>query len=661
MSAVAVAGLVASVGCQSAPAVGRRVIVLGFDGLDHELTRQMIDIGRLPGLARLAGTGGFSALGTSIPPQSPVAWSSFITGLDPGGHGIFDFIHRDPETLIPYLSTSEAKPSTKFFRLGQWKFPRDAARVELLRHGTAFWEILADAGVDATVFKIPSNFPPVECEARSLSGMGTPDILGTYGIFTYVTDDPPENTDLSGGRVVAVSVDRGRFTAEIPGPPNTYREGDPETLVSFSCVIDPAHPAATFEVGGERFVLQVGEWSDWVTLRFPLVPWLRHVPLAGGSAEVSGICRFYLMETRPSLRLYITPIQLDPRAPAMPISTPHEYSRELAEAVGPYYTQGLPEDTKALEEGILGDADYIGQARLIFDERMAQLRHELARFRTLDRGFLFFYFNTPDQSCHMFWRALDAESPLHDEAAAHAGRVREIYANCDRALGEVVAATDDGRTLIAAMSDHGFAPYNRSFHVNTWLLQNGYLALRPGVQPEDVSYLTGVDWASTKAYALGINGLYVNLRGREKRGAVGQGAERDALLAELTAKLQAVTDPASGRPAIKYAYRTDRIYSGPYAKQAPDVIIGYHRGFRGSNESALGEIPPEPFADNLLKWSGDHCMAADEVPGILAANRPIAVADPELLDMAPTILRRFGLEPPAEMKGRDVFAAEGGN
>jgi predicted AlkP superfamily phosphohydrolase/phosphomutase len=634
-----------------------KVMVIGFDGMDPQLLERFVAEGAMPNFARFMHDGDYAPLGTAVPPQSPVAWADFITGQDAGGHGIFDFIHRDPRTLIPFLSTSEAKPSTRFFKLGKYKFPRDAAEVQLLRHGTAFWELLADAGVDVTIFKIPSNFPPVDCEARQLSGMGTPDILGTYGVFTYITDDPPADTDLAGGRVVVVSTDSGRFSADIPGPLNTFREGEPEALVRLDAVLDPAHPAASFLVGDTRFVLQAGEWSDWVTLRFPLVPWLRNVPGLADKAQVTGICRFYLMETRPSFRLYVTPIQIDPREPAMPISTPPDYSRELAQAVGPFYTQGLPEDTKALEEGVLSDDDYVSLSGNVLQERLAQLRHELTRFRGLRSGFLFFYFNNPDQNCHMFWRAMDPSSPLHAEALAHEHRIRDVYAAMDAALGEALAATD-ARTTVIAMSDHGFAPYNRSFHVNSWLLENGYLTLQPGVDRASVNYLSGVDWARTQAYALGINGLYLNLRGRESRGSVDP-ATRESLLAEIAAKLEAVVDPADGQRAIKYAYLADRIYHGPYAAQGPDIILGYFRGYRGSNESALGEVPGGTFSDNRLKWSGDHCMAADEVPGVIVTNRPLLKDDPTLRDLAPTLLRLFGVAPTPEMTGSDIFAAKG--
>ena len=624
-----------------------KVICLGLDGMDPNLLRQYMDAGVLPNFSRLVAAGDFQAFGPSIPPQSPVAWSNFITGQDPGGHGIFDFIHRDPETLIPKLSISEAKLPDDFFKLGKWKVPRKGGGVELLRRGRAFWEYLAEAGVDVTVFKVPSNFPPVQCDARTLAGMGTPDILGTYGIFSYFTDDPPQDTDIGGGRIVPVSLRGGRFTADIPGPLNTYQAGDPESAAAFTVVVDPVHTVAKFEVGSTEFVLQQGEWSDWVTLHYEMIPHLK---------EVTGICRFYLMQAHPTFRLYVSPVQIDPSDPEMPICTPEDYSRELVAKTGPFYTQGLPDDTKALDEGVFGDDDYIAQADLVLEERMQQFRYELDRFHRLDQGFLFFYFNSLDQNSHMFWRNMDPDSPLHADAGGrHADRIRRMYVALDTALGRTLEVMDEGTTLLA-ISDHGFAPYHRSFHVNTWLYENGYLALKPGIRPEDVAYLQGIAWQRTRAYALGINCLYLNMRGRERRGIVATGSQRDELLQELVVKLEQVIDPETGRRAIKHAYRADQVYTGPHAAGGPDIVMGYFRGFRGSNETALGEIAPTVFADNLLKWSGDHCIAHDEVPGIIVSNRKIAKEDPSLLDMAPTILRLFGLEPAPEMLGRDVFA-----
>jgi len=631
------------------PPTHPKVVVIGFDGMDPVLLDRFRAEGVMPNIERFIQQGDYKELGTAIPPQSPVAWSNFITGQDPGGHGIFDFIHRDPQTMLPFLSTSQATEPTDYIRLGKWKIPKKGGDVELLRHGTAFWELLAEAGVDVTIFKVPSNFPPVECEARSLSGMGTPDILGTYGIFSYLTDHPPADTDFSGGRVITVDIQDQVITTRIPGPSNTYREGDPETSFPLEIVIDPVHPAATFKVNETEFLLQAGEWSDWVTVSYPILPVIK---------QVTGICRFYLMEVRPHFRLYITPVQIDPVHPEMPISTPADYSRKLAESIGLYYTQGLPDDTKALEEGVFDDPAYVDQSQLVLEERLRQFRFELDHFKQLDSGFLFFYFNSPDQTCHMMWRNMDPASPLHEEAGGqYPDRIRKVYMALDQAFGLALAELDDD-TLVIAMSDHGFSLYSRTVHLNTWLWQNGYLHLRPGTRNSDAGYLRGIDWSRTRAYAIGINGLYLNQRGRENRGIVDPGAEREELLQELVARLESLTDPLNDERVVKYAYRTDQIYHGPYRPYGPDIVVGYSRNYRGSNESALAEIPDEAIADNLLKWSGDHCMAADEVPGVIISNRKIAKANPNLLDLAPTILRLFGLEPTAHMVGSDIFDSE---
>ncbi len=629
-----------------------KVLCIGMDGMDPQLLRQYMDQGLMPHFRELIDRGDFKTLGTAIPPQSPVAWSNFITGMNPGGHGIFDFIHRDPRTLAPYLSAAQAMAPQRWWSVGPWKIPRESGSVRNLRHGTAFWQLLDDVGVDVTIFKVPSNFPPVECEAHTLSGMGTPDILGTYGIFTYYTDDPPEDTDLSGGRVVTVALRDGVFTADLYGPVNSYRRGDPETRLPFRCTVDQGQHSALFEIdGAEPFLLREGEWSEWQTLRFHLVPLLKNV---------YGVCRFYLISTTP-LRLYVTPINIDPVHPEMPLSTPSDYSRRIAEALGtPYYTQGLPEDTKALEDGVFGDDQYVSQSDEVLRERIRQFRLELDRFAPKREGLLFFYFNLPDQTCHTFWRNMDPRSPNHDaDAERHHGRIAHVYAVLDSVLGMALDSVDD-RTLLMVISDHGFAPYYRSFHVNRWLYDHGYLALKPGVAPEDVEFLSGIDWHHTKAYAIGINGLYINQRGREKRGIVNRGEEREALLQELVHGLEAVVDPVTGQRAIKYAYRTDQVYSGPYVKDAPDIVLGYFRGYRGSNESALGEVPATEFEDNMMKWSGDHCMAADEVPGIIVCNRRIDKPDPQLLDLAPTFLQLYGVPIPPEMVGSPIFRDDGG-
>ncbi len=632
------------------PVTAAKVLVLGFDGMDPRLVAEYREQGLMPGFDRVLENGGqLVPLGTAMPPQSPVAWSTFITGLDPGGHGIFDFIHRDPATMAPYLSTSAAMGPADFWKLGDWRIPRGAGSVENRRRGVAFWELLDDALVDATIFKMPANFPPTPSRSRTLSGMGTPDIQGTYGQYTYVTDDPVAERDLSGGVLRAVYLEDGRCETVVSGPANVYREGAPLSELPLVVNVDKDGHAALVELAGERFLLREGEWSEWLTLEFPLVRVLK---------SVRGVARVLLMETDPYLRLYVTPVQIDPSAPEMPISTPDDYSRDLAGALGPFFTQGLPSETKALEEGVFDDGDYLSQSDLVFAERKKQLAFELGRFTARDDGFLFFYFNYPDQDCHMWWRGIDPDSPLHAACAVeHRGRVPEIYQSLDTVLGGVLDQVGS-ETMVMVMSDHGFAPYLRSMHVNAWLREHGYLHLRDGIEPGDVHYLEGIDWSRTRAYAIGINGLYLNLIGREAHGIVVPGAEANELIDELVRELEATVDPGVGELAIKYAYRADELYSGQHRAIGPDIVLGYHRGWRGSNESALGEVPAEVFVDNEQKWSGDHCQAADEVPGILLTTHPIAISDPTLADFAPTILKLFDIEPRPEMVGRDMFEAQ---
>jgi predicted AlkP superfamily phosphohydrolase/phosphomutase len=619
------------------------MLVLGFDGMDPILLQQFMDEGVCPNLKRLAEEGGFERLGTSIPPQSPVAWSNFITGRDPGGHGIFDFIHRNPETYLPYLSTARTKQTQHKIHVGKWEVPLGSGSVELLRRGRAFWELLEEAGVPATIVKIPANFPPAPTKERTLSGMGTPDILGTYGTFSYYTDHPPENADqVTGGVVVESHLRDGHLHAKIEGPPNTFRTGSPGTSTAFDVYADPSRASAKFEVQGTDFLLNEGEWSDWVKVEFETLAIL---------PKISGICRFYLQEVRPRFRLYVTPVNLDPADPALPISTPEEYSEELAEALGGFYTQGMPGDTKALEGRIFDNGDYLKQSDMIMKERVALFRHELASFQD---GLLFVYFGTLDQNCHMFWRAMDDRHPAREKGdAAYAGAIRDIYRQLDAVVGEALEKLPHGSTLLV-MSDHGFAPWYRAFHLNSWLRDNGYLHLLPG-RDGSRGFLQGVDWRRTRAYGLGINGLYLNMKGREGQGIVADGDEREKLLHELKEGLLAVRDPKNGHQAVKEVYITSEGFEHDHLDVGPDIIVGYARTYRGSNESALGGFTPDWFSDNLDRWSGDHSMAASEVPGVVLCNRAITHPSPDLKDLAPTILAYFGVKQPDDMHGRPIF------
>jgi predicted AlkP superfamily phosphohydrolase/phosphomutase len=628
LAAVAAAALA----CDTPRPVGRRVIVLGFDGLDHELTAQMIQSGRLPALARLAAAGGFRPLGTTIPPQSPVAWSSFITGLDPGRHGIFDFIHRDPKTMVPYLSTTRTEAG-RSVPLGRWQVPISGGEVELLRQGQPFWEVLESRGVPTTIVRMPANFPPSGTATRELSGMGTPDLMGTYGTFAYFTSEPFAfiGQTLSGGTVHAVRVRDGEVRSALEGPDNPFLRKPEKVRAEFTVHVDRTSRHAKITVGAEERLLAVGEWSDWVPVQFPLAP----------TQALDGQVRFYLKGLDPFFELYASPVNIDPLRPAMPLSHPEDYAVELARANGRFYTQGIPEDTNARKTGVLNDAEFLAQAELAGEENRRQYRHVLNGF---EDGLLFYYFGNVDQVSHMMWRARDPGHPAYDAAqdGPHAEVVERLYQGLDGVVSDTLAALGP-EDLLIVMSDHGFTTWRRAFHLNSWLRDHGYLVLANPNRKDDPGFFGNVDWSRTRAYALGLNGLYVNLKGREKDGIVEPGA-RVGLLSELAERLLATIDPRSDMPAITKVYKREDVYSPGHEDIAPDIVVGYAKGTRGSDESALGGIPPDVIVDNVSPWSGDHCMDHESVPGILLASRGLKVPAPTIDRLAAAILAEFGVD-----------------
>lgn len=622
----------------------KKVIVIGFDGMDPKILSRLMQDGKLPNFKKLAEEGDFSELGTSVPPQSPVAWSDFITGMDAGGHGIFDFIHREPGTMFPYLSTSSAEPPGKTVTVGKWVIPLSSGKVSLLRRGKAFWEYLSDNGVKATVFRVPANFPTVEDSAKQLSGMGTPDIQGTYGTYSYYTDEKVDRgKKLTGGKIFRAKVRANRVAASLPGPVNTFLKNAPQSRVDFVVYIDPENPVAKIDVQGKEIILKEGEWSDWVKIDYEMVPYLQ---------SASGIVRFYLKELRPGFKLYVTPVNIDPSDPALPISAPHDYSEEIAGEIGLYYTQGIPEDSKALSEDVLEDGEFIQQTDIVFGEEMDMLELELGRFHS---GLLFFYIGRVDQLSHMFWRTMDPKHPAYESASGLRAVVENAYVEMDAVLGRVLGVVDENTTLIA-LSDHGFAPFYRAFNLNTWLAREGYVKLADDAEGE---FFQNVDWNGTYAYGVGFNGLYLNMKGREAGGIVEED-ERDALLGEISEKLLAIKDPGNGKQVITKVYRAEDIYSGPFLKDAPDLVIGYNSGYRASWETVLGSFPNEILRDNTQKWSGDHLIEADLVPGILLSNKKIAAERPTLRDLAPTILGEFGIEKQEGMTGNNIFEKKAG-
>ena len=662
----------------------RRVVFLGIDGMDPDVLRETIAMfpQAMRNFARLAGEGGIHPLRTSTPPQSPVAWSSFITGMDPGGHGVFDFIHRDSRTRGVAPPTTKAEESSIIGLPAGWQIPL-GGDVESTRSGRAFWSILADHGVPADVWRMPANFPVEPSDGVSFSGMLTPAIDSAYGEYKLYTTDLLARGAGESGKTVSVREYDGRIDTYLPGPPNPFRKDGEHATTPLVIRVDRAAGAAALEAGSKVVVLRPGEWSDFVRLSFTTLP--------GGVADVGGIVRFHLKRLDPTFELYASPVNIDPLSPVAPISSPESACEDLARAVGLYYTQGMPEDVNALKDRALDDREFMAQAGLVHEEGTRILDYAVDRWLGKEEGgFLFFYFSGVDLCSHMMWRHHDEHHPHYDAKFAHEDSsdwthrsgsewkdvVRDLYLRMDVVLGHLRERLPED-ALLVVMSDHGFESYRRKFSLNTWLVEQGYLVLKPGKSREaprsDAEfapvYLTtdfgAVDWTKTRAYGVGFNGLYLNLAGREaddpstpedESGVVAAGAAADALIAELKAKLEAFVDPKTGERVVLRCDLARDVYHGPRALEAPEILVGYASGYSNSDPSSLGRIPQAVLEDNLGgTFNGNHLMAPDVVPGSLLTNGTVLPGSHGLEDLTVEILKQYGIAPPAGMRGSPVL------
>jgi predicted AlkP superfamily phosphohydrolase/phosphomutase len=617
----------------------KRAVVLGFDGMDFALTSKMIEQGKLPNFARLRERGCFKPLRSTIPPISPVAWSSFQTGVNPGKHNIFDFLTRDPQTYAPRLSSSEIRGPARSLRLGKYTIPIGRPDIRLLRKAVPFWKLLGDNGIFSSIIRVPITFPPEKFHGVQLSGMCAPDLRGSQGIFSYFTTAAPAEGDSTGGEVTRVVRNGSTITSALQGPDDPLLSERVPLTCAFMVFLK-APKQAELRIGSARHTLTIGEYSPWIAVEFR----------ASLGRRISGICRFLLQEIEPEFRLYVTPIQIDPAKPAMPVSHPPIYSTYLAKNQGRYATLGLAEDSWALNNRCLDDAGFLEQCRTYDSER------EIMFFDALEktgRGLCVCVFDGTDRVQHSFWRELDPEHPAHlgSYTTPEVSAIEAAYMNADRIVGRTLESCGDDETLVMVISDHGFNTFRYGVDLNRWLEENGYLVLKE--QGRGVKNLAGIDWSRTRAFAVGLAGIYINLKGRESGGIVEPGQEAADLRAEIAEKLSGLTDPQRGNQSVvKKVYNALATYAGPYKQDAPDLLVGFYIGYRASWETAVGQVTDCVFHDNLKAWSGDHCVDQSLVPGVLFCNRSVEEAVPRLLDIGPTLMQQFGVDVPAYMDGR---------
>ncbi len=608
-----------------------RVVILGLDGFSPEIAEELMEQELLSNLGHLSKSGTFTRLATTCPGISPVAWSSFQTGVNPGKHGIFDFLSPDRERYIPVLSS--VKTGTSRTRTGVWPFRklRDRPYVRLLRKSRPFWEHLGRYGLRSVVLRVPITYPPESLDGHLLSGMCVPDLRGTQGSYTVFSRHGSPGSVTGGVRCVLRHEEEGIWSSELPGPENG--EGDTAAL---PLTLRSVQDGYMLSIGDGQVLLQPGVLSEWVELTF-----------RSGRSKIRGISCFCVTvqgeDDTPSL--YSTALHVSPYHPSVPISHPVTYSRYLSGLYGSFATLGLAEDTWALSNGAVSREVFLQQAWSIFRERRTMFFDALERNK---QGLVCCVFDTSDRIQHMFW------GDEHGEGTS----IREMYLEMDKLIGETLSRMGR-KDMLIVMSDHGFTSFHTCVDLNRWLLEEGYLVLEDGVNRVETSF-RGVDWSETRAWSMGLAGIMLNLRGREGMGIVEPGDEAGRLLDEISGKLMKLHDEENGCDVISSVYRADEVYSGPYISRSPDLVVGMHRGYRSGWGCVTGGVGEKVLYPNIKHWNGDHCHDHSLVPGTLASNFQLNAEKADILDIAPTALHALGIRAPAYMEGRSLIRKDDG-
>jgi len=612
----------------------KKVIVLGLDGLEPKITESMLKNGELPNLAMIEELGGYTRIQTTYPAQTPVAWSTFATGTNPGGHGIFDFLGRNPKTYLPVLALSRYEQKNIF----------TLPKVVNLRRGVALWELLSDAGLPSTVIRCPCTYPPDQIQGRMLAGVGVPDLRGGLGTSTFYTSADGVKQENSEKVLHVIFNNDGQVNTHLIGPINPKDRTD--FILNISIIPHGREKKITIRSKDLPNDLEVrlGQWSDWLKVIFK----------TGMLQTAKGIVRFYLKQIEPTFELYASQINFDPEAPLFPISSPPEYAGELETRLGTYYTTGMAEDHDGLINGRIDEAAFLDQCQIVLRERKKMMLLELNR---LEEGFFFCLFDTPDRLQHMLWRFRESEHPAnrHGFSSAYSQAIEEHYRECDEIVGEALNFVDED-TLFIVLSDHGMNSFQRGLNLNTWLYENGFLTLKKGYKPgeETGEFFHNVDWDHTSAYSLGLGAIFLNLKGREERGIVSRN-EAEAVKNAIIQGLTGLADPKWGKTAVRNVVASEQVFSGPYVDEAPDLLVNFSEGYRVSWDTPLGGVPEGIFEDNTKRWGGDHVIDPVLVPGVLFMNKPFRRETAKLVDMAPTILSALGVPKGKAMEGENLL------
>jgi predicted AlkP superfamily phosphohydrolase/phosphomutase len=619
-----------------------KLVIVGLDGLEPTLVEKFISEGKLPHFSKLKKEGTYQRLQTTTPAISPVAWSSFMTGTNPSKHNIFDFLSRDPNNYLPDLSSARIGKPKRVLSLGKYNIPLSKPEIRGLRRSVPFWKILGEKGIFSTILRVPITFPPEKFSGHLLSGMCAPDLKGSQGTFTFYTSDEENVIKREEGITIPVTIEENKIETYISGPENSLLKKEEELRLPLTITLDREKEEACLEIAGQKMRLKKNTFSDWIKLTFR----------PGLGIKIKAICKFYVSQISPHFEMYLSPLNIDPEKPALPISQPFIYSVYLAKLLGSFITLGEANDTWALNEEVLSEEAFLEFTYANHQEWENMFFNALKKTK---KGVVTCVFETTDSIQHMFWRYLDEKHPAlkSPQARMSSNVIEELYQKMDEMVGRIMDKLDK-KSILIVMSDHGFKSFRRGVNLNSWLYLNGYLSLKEGKTESD-EWFKDVDWERTRAYALGLGGLYINQKGREAKGIVNPGEEKKSLKEELSAKLDGLKDDANGAIAINHIFDRDRLPSGPYKENCPDFLVGYNDGYRVSWDSVTGKVNKIVFVNNPKAWSGDHCIDPRIVPGIFFCTQKINTDQPSIMDIAPTALELFGIQIPKHMDGHSLI------
>jgi predicted AlkP superfamily phosphohydrolase/phosphomutase len=703
----------------AAPSLGqssqppKKLIILGFDGADAKLTERWMAEGKLPNLARLRDQGTFSPLRPTIPSQTPVSWSTFSTGLNPGRHGIFDFLKRNPQNYHPDFAAGEKGKAPflfgennglvvgliagvalalllllilKLFRLRTALAGAVAvvlglaagvgcgvAAARLLpvsrpiainnQHGDTFWKLLGQAGKRVRVMRIPVTFPAKGFEkGKLLSGLGVPDLSGRIGKPFYFTSElfftPKGGGDFS-VEVVELVDNRGTIETEIKGPENELfpkKNGENDYVkIPMTLAVAADRKSLRIQVSGNDVTLKPGEWSDWVHFTFPF----------NSLIKVAGIGKFKVLSLDPEIKLYLSPIDFDPEhlPPGFDVTAPASFAHDLTGEHGLFKTRGWMIDTWSPTAGTIDEQTFLDDVKMTVDKDKEILAGALAKD---DWDVLVHYFEFTDRVQHMMFRFFDPKHPLYtaEGAAKWGGSILEAYQEMDRIVGETMKKRPEAAIMV--VSDHGFASFRRGMNYNTWLVKNGFMTLNgqdaKRMNLEDLfdqgDFFVNVDWSKTRAYALGLGQIYINEAGREKKGIVRPGEEYKQVTTQIKAGLEAFVDEETGEHPVAHVFTRDEAYNGVYDPLLiPDLIPSNSEGYRVGWQDSLGGIGKAIVEPNTEIWSGDHCSVYPPlVQGILFSSFKMnAPTGAYMGDVMPTILDLYSVKPTTNLDGKSLL------